>query len=323
VTPSHPDDELHPPTSDDPTWSETCWFAVAVPDRKLSAWFYPFFQPNLGVLASGVYIWDHTGDAEWNCLYQKNFWHLPIPDQPLSDITFANGLRYTATEPRSTYTIGYDDPDGEGVAVDLTFTGLMAPAAMSSHLDQPGLVTGTITIGGERIEVDAVGMRDRSWGPRPQTGIHLMSHGPFTADRMGYSWAASRGEAFLTISAYDGRSSDPESFFNIHGFLLRDGTSAKLSTGTRHVLQRDRATGAPTRLLVEGTDERGRTFEAEGVTHNRIGVMLNPKLFSWAALTEWRIGGATVWGEDHDNYSAASIRAYARRGLATRVGAAT
>jgi hypothetical protein len=23
---SHPDDEFHPPTSDDPHWTETCWF---------------------------------------------------------------------------------------------------------------------------------------------------------------------------------------------------------------------------------------------------------------------------------------------------------
>jgi len=28
----HPDDEFHPPTSDDPEWTETCWFTFTVPE---------------------------------------------------------------------------------------------------------------------------------------------------------------------------------------------------------------------------------------------------------------------------------------------------
>ena len=82
----HPDDGFHPPTTDDPHWAETCWFTFTVPERKLSGQLYPFFHPNLGVLSAGAYFWDDTGDQVWNCLYAKNFWHLPIPDQPLTDI---------------------------------------------------------------------------------------------------------------------------------------------------------------------------------------------------------------------------------------------
>src|ERR1700758_1782244 len=78
----HPDDEFHPPTSDDPFWTETCWFTFAVPERKLSAQLYPFFRPNQGVCAAAAYAWDDSGDQPWNVRYGKNFWHLPIPDQP-------------------------------------------------------------------------------------------------------------------------------------------------------------------------------------------------------------------------------------------------
>ena len=46
----HPDDELHAPTTDDPAWSETCWFTFTVPERKLSGQFYPYFLANLGVV---------------------------------------------------------------------------------------------------------------------------------------------------------------------------------------------------------------------------------------------------------------------------------
>ena len=45
----HPDDLFHPPTSDDPFWTETCWFTFAVPERKLSGQLYPFFRANQGV----------------------------------------------------------------------------------------------------------------------------------------------------------------------------------------------------------------------------------------------------------------------------------
>ena len=48
-TAAHPDDEFHPPTSDDPYWTETCWFTFTVPERRLSGQLYPFFRPNQGV----------------------------------------------------------------------------------------------------------------------------------------------------------------------------------------------------------------------------------------------------------------------------------
>ena len=93
------DDEFHPPTEPDPFWAETCWWTFTVPERRLSGQLYPFFRPNQGVMAAGVYFWDDTGNAMWNCRYAKNFWHLPIPDQPLSDITCPNGIRIKVLEP--------------------------------------------------------------------------------------------------------------------------------------------------------------------------------------------------------------------------------
>ena len=100
------DDEFHQPDSDDPSWAETCWFTFSVPERRLSGQLYPFFSPNLGVMSAGVYVWDDRGSQLWNCRYAKNFWHLPIPDQPLSDIELAErhplpGARTAAARTRS------------------------------------------------------------------------------------------------------------------------------------------------------------------------------------------------------------------------------
>ena len=43
------DDGFHVPKTLDYFWTETCWFALVIPDRKITIQLYPFFQPNLGV----------------------------------------------------------------------------------------------------------------------------------------------------------------------------------------------------------------------------------------------------------------------------------
>ena len=108
----HPDDEFHVPTTDTTDWSETCWFTFTVPERKLSGQLYPFFRANLNTMAAGAYFWDPSGNRMDNCVYSKNFWHLPIPQQPLSDIAIGNGIHYRCVEPQQQYEVSYHDPDG-------------------------------------------------------------------------------------------------------------------------------------------------------------------------------------------------------------------
>ena len=302
----HPDDELHPPTSDDPAWTETCWFTFSVPERRLSGQLYPFIRTNLGVASVGAYVWDHTGAEPATCLYAKNDWHVPLPDQPLSDITFPGGLRYRCTEPGQGYALGYDDPDGDELHVDLTFTGVAPTHRLAdSHLDQPGRYRGTIVVRGDRIEVDSYGFRDRSWGLRPQTGPGI--HGtPFVHG--GYSYAtASEEVGFHTITMDMGNGCE-----SIHGHLVRDGAWRELASARREVLARDDATGAPSRVRVDGVDVDGRELHADGRCLNRFGFPINPNLFSINCLVEWDLDGVTAYGEDHDNWSAAGFRAFAR-----------
>lgn len=303
---THPDDEFHPPTSDDPYWTETCWFTFTVPERKLSGQLYPFFRPNQGVLAGGAYVWDDTGDQPWNCRYAKNFWHLPIPDQPLSDISLPNGASYRVIEPQQRYEIAYDDPDGDELHMRLTFDAVAAPHYLGhSHLDQPGRFTGTMVLDGEEIAVDSFGFRDRSWGVRPQFGRGLSSS---PAEHGGYSYAtASERDAFHTITMDFGSGMN-----SIHGYLLRDGTWAKLASATRTVVERSPATAYPTKVRIEGVDELGRTLEAEGRCLNQLGFYINPNLYTVNCLTEWTFDGITAFGEDHDNWSAAAIRDFTR-----------
>jgi hypothetical protein len=104
----------------------------------------------------------------------------------------------------------------------------------------------------------------------------------------------------------------PGECIGIHGYYLRDGEYARLSGGKRTVLERDPATGAPLRVLIEAEDELGRSLRTEGRCLNKIALHLNPNLFTWNCLTDWSFDGLTGYGEDHDNWSAAGARHFFR-----------
>lgn len=307
----HADDRFHPPSSADPYWTETCWFTFTVPERRLSGQLYPFFRPNQRVAAGAAYFWDDRGDQPWNCLYAKNFWHLPLPaDARLSDLSLPNGIRIRCLEPLRRYELRYDDPDGgDEVHLALAFTAVAQPHRLGgSHLDQPGRFEGTLVLHGEEIRVDAFGFRDRSWGPRTQFGQGITGT---PAGHGGYSYAtASPRDAFHTITLDFGSGCD-----SIHGHLLRDGEWAKLVSGRREVVERDAASGYPTRVRIDGLDALGRELSASGRCLNRLGFFINPNLFSVNCLTEWSFGGISAFGEDHDNWSAPAARRFFRARL--------
>jgi hypothetical protein len=51
----HPDDELHPPTSDAPYGTATCRLTVTVPKWRPSGQYDPCFETNLRVLSAGAF----------------------------------------------------------------------------------------------------------------------------------------------------------------------------------------------------------------------------------------------------------------------------
>ena len=312
---NHRDDEFHPPTSDDPFWTETCWFTFTVPERRLSGQLYPFFRPNQGVLAAGAFFWDHTGHTPADALHARQFWHLPLPDQPLTDIALPNGITYRCLEPLRRYAVTYDDPDatpgGAGtdsaIHVELEFTAIAPPNYLGeSHLDQPGRYVGTIILDGEEIPVDAYGFRDRSWGPRTQFGRGIHNGASKSG---GYSYAtSSENHAFHAITMDFGAGA-----LAIHGYIIRDGERSKVRSGTRQVLERDAHTAYPLRVALDLVDDSGRELHAEGECRNGLGLFLNPNLYTVNCLTEWTFDGITAYGEDHDNWSATGIKEFLRQ----------
>ncbi len=107
----HPDDVLHPPANADPFWSETWWFDVCVPERKLSAQFSVLARTNQGVCMSAAYVWDPSGGELSNCRYQKVLWHLPLPKGDLAELVLPNGMEMRCARSLSDYEVRYVDPD--------------------------------------------------------------------------------------------------------------------------------------------------------------------------------------------------------------------
>lgn len=308
VGPGHIDDEFHIPSSTDIEWTETCWFTFAVPEHNMSIQFYPYFRPNLGVAAGAVYVWDGADDQQSTCRYAKNFWHLPMPTTPLSNMHLANGIRYRCTEPLTRYELGYSDPDGGDLRIDLDVTCITEPLVLHTHFDQATTATGTITLDGETIEIDCVGFRDRSWGVRSQFGPNVM--GPATY--ASYSWGtAETGDGFFTMCGDFGSGAT-----NVHGFLRLDGVLAPIATGSHHVAARSPLTAYPTEVVIIAADTLGRSLTANGTARNGFGWAINPNLYTINSMMEWAIDGVASMthaiGEDHDNWSAASIRSFHR-----------
>lgn len=288
------DDLLHPPASDDRWWSETCWFSFDQPGPDLSATIYPLFRPNLGVCSLGVFLWDAGAHEPWRVRYARSYWHLAMPETDLVDLHL-EGLRYQQLEPLQRFRVAYEDADL--LSLDLEFTGLRAPHEAGigrgvGHYDQPCQVVGEVNLQGERIPIDTIGMRDRTWSVRPED-----RHGTGTAYTYGH---ISADEQFLLLTKLDGNGG---SFISgvFTGYLVRDGVHAPLVDANRRVVER--VDGYPTRLEIEITDDLGRRLEATGRTLNRLANQASPAQFAWMSMAEWQTEAGTMIGEDQEVWS--------------------
>lgn len=282
------DDTFHPRT-DDPWWTETVWFAWMVPERNLLGYFYPVFRPNVGVQFGGVLVVDGSAELPWELPVFAWDWHQQIPEGlDLRDARLANGMTLRCTEPNRVYQIGFEHRD---LRLDLRYEALFQPLVSRSdppfttgHIDQPGHVTGTMELFGETIAVDCYAMRDRAWGPRPDG----------RQQKIGYSYATASADSGLLSISIDRGDDDRV----VNGYLMRDGTWCKLTSGRRTV-RRDRQ-GRPAEITVQAEDAEGRRVEAVGTTVSRQVFTAYPSMFCWNSLVRWELDGHTCWGEDQD-----------------------
>jgi hypothetical protein len=298
------DDELHLPVGDDPSWAETAWFAAAIPDRGMVVWLYPLFRTSLGVLSCSVWVWAPGGTELWRQPYFRQYWHQPIPrDFSLTDFTLGTGLSYRCAEPLRKYHLRYADAsDPAALNLDLTWEAVQPPQPLGitdghGHLDQLGRVRGEVILAGERIAVDCLEMRDRTWSPRREGR---------EGTRLGYSYGARDGDDGVTGFHCTVRLARDGSEVFMAGFRMTGGETARLAGGHREVT-RD-GDGRPVAVTVTGTDAAGASFEVRGEVVSQLALHTSP-YFVWVSLVRWQLpDGSAAWGEDQDTWSPGLFR---------------
>lgn len=294
------DDEFHA-SGDDPWWTETAWYSLDVAERGLSLTVYPLFRPNLSVASLAIFVWDGSGETPWDCRYWHFRWNLPMPGGRLTDLSF-EGLRYRTIEPLRHYRVAFDDPGrlrldldwialdrpwiksgGEMLGIDMSKT-LVTP---TGHFEQACAVTGTIVLDGEEIAIDTVGMRDRSWSPRPDgTARGSLFH--------CYGMSSTDGHFVVNRSRSNGGPVDEWRLST--GYLMRDGEMADMERARLSVTARTPA-GEPAAVALEAVDKMGRTLTLDGTCANLMFVNFNPNLFARFQQTIWRGADGVFVGE--------------------------
>jgi hypothetical protein len=252
---------------------------------------YTLFRPNVGVASVQVSVWDGDAVEPWRVPYHREQWHLPHPATDLDD-TELGGLRLRCLAPLRSYEVGYTD--GGALQLELRFDAAMEPHVpmaepVAGHFDQLGRVTGSMVLSGERVAVDCLAIRDRSWYVRDDTRSLLA----------GYLYGAvDEGHHFLAFSHPDDASGTSPV---VGGYLVRDGQKATLTGGTRTVVGRRR--GHPDEVALEATDELGRALSVSGRVTAALASQSTPGMFAWMSIVDWTIDGRPGHGEDHDVWS--------------------
>jgi hypothetical protein len=287
------DDHFHFEEMGNDWWAtETAWFSFNHPERRLGGWFYTMVRPNIGTVAGGVWIWDDTAYVPWEVLYSANYSALQLPrDQDLNDITLPTGVSIRVIEPCTSYALGYNDSDR--LKASLRFNGVMPPEPLTStgstfghahHFDQIGRVTGELVLHGETIAIDCLGVRDRTWGRRPEDRPRQAAY---------VTGVASATHGFLAVT-----NAEAEPNPVAYGFLLRNGHTIRLTQGERKI-ERDTANGWITRIELQARDAEGREIVAVGEPVSRI--IINRHTFiDINSLIRWNMNGEIGWGEDQD-----------------------
>lgn len=287
------DDRFHFGELGNDWWAtETAWFSFHHPGRRLGGWFYCMFRPNIGTVAGGAWVWDHTAQLPWEVLYSANYSALQLPPgQDLDDCKLPNGVSIQVLAPGMRYALGYED--GERLRASLLFEGIMPPEPLTAvgstfgsahHFDQFGRITGDLLLHGECIAIDCIGMRDRTWGRRPEDRPRQAAY---------VTGAVDANHGFLAVTnPRDGKDEIA------YGFLRRDGITVPLAEGMR-IVERDLSTGCVRHIVLNARDQNGRALQATGSPVSRI--VLNRHTFiDHNSLIRWEIDGAEAWGEDQD-----------------------
>lgn len=216
------DERPHPPGSE-LGWREAYWFELHDPASGLAGVARLDVRPNEGTREAALSFFLPDGGF----ITARHVAPCTAGDERLE----VEGVAFVMVEPERRWRITYDGPGHslgsvketdqpdawrksrfERLIVELDVQALLPPVASPGGFAQPARLTGEVWVSGDRYELQAFGMRGKSWGVAP---LALL------ARRVALTFGEDR--ALLVERTVLDEASD-----EIHGWVLRDGQVTQL-----------------------------------------------------------------------------------------------
>jgi len=162
-----PADDLIHATGTEPTWREAFYFDFFDPETRLTGFGYSGVHPNQEIGDVIFAVW--KDDV---LLARFTRWDFNIPRDIGEERLDFGPLCFQPVKPYRSWDMFFDDGF---CRLNLRFNSIHAPYSWadsssalaesnSHHYEQQGNYTGSVRVGGELINVNAVGVRDHAWG---------------------------------------------------------------------------------------------------------------------------------------------------------------
>lgn len=304
------DELLHPEAFADvkaDSATETQYLGFSVPEANIHALCYTWHHHNLKSVTGGLYVWQgikHYMPAAELCDVRAFMSDRALANN-LHEYRLDNGYGVRVVEPLKTLHMTYEDAARHN-AVDLEYTALAEPVMFGDgkHFEQPMRVRGTLTLRGERYEVNSFNIRDRSWGkPRPEDNMPLppvsWMTGVFNED---FAFNCNvLDQADQNTELQNTRFALPVEKTLNGGWLRRDGVVARIVRARKRV-EREPGTCLPRVIDLEFEDEKGRTIKARGQLHAACPWQVWPNMIFMVCSMRWDCEGLTTYGDCQEAY---------------------
>lgn len=286
------------PVEGDGAWSESYYFNGYDPEADCGFFTRIGVRPNDGTIDVGLSVWKPGGGL-------ARLAHVRAQTEMVDRDLEVGPVRYRMQEPGRSWHLTADGSTAEGtLRMDVVFDALTpligadgqgsdgqgASASTRStvgkgHLEQAGSWSGWIEVDGHRVELgdQAMGNRDKSWGPRRWGGPRMWRWFSVNIDRNTHFGG-------IRIGTDSG---------DLHrGWVWAEGRLASVASWeVRTDLEEDGVTHAVTRLVV--SDKAGGRHELTGrmlrVEPGRAGIRPKATIVN-EGLAAWSCQGRTGYG---------------------------
>lgn len=291
MTSPDPADELFHPVGDHAAWSESYYFNFVDPVTEVGAFTRMGFRPNDGwadalhavYLPGGRVAFTYSRRTD---LTPEVVASLGPLDPTVGDLTLRRGEAFrrwdivyqgeaqVMDDPTVMLAATKDRPDGWHTPTRLDmvveFEALSEPhyavGGSQGHFEQTGRVTGRITLGDDSWEVDAYGVRDKSWGPRTwqaPSGSAAKASGPGAVEQGCFlNWFSMNFGTDLALGGAVGRTADGT--FRGKGWIQRDGETHDLTDVTMTTVYDPENPLLHDTVQLRGIDGRGVEIVVDG-----------------------------------------------------------